>query len=79
MSSVNRSLAQALRSVLSAIARRLPFRSSHDATPDPLAEKLKGIRHEELEGEVTMRGQEGDGLAETIYRARPQNPLGKDF
>ena len=79
MSNVTRSLAQALRSVASAIARRLPFRSSHDATPDPLAEKLKGIRHEELEGEVTMRGQEGDGLAETIYRARPQNPLGKDF
>ena len=84
MSNVTRSLAQALRSVVRAIARLLPFRSSHDTTPDPLAEKLKGIRHEELEDEVTTRrqeaeGGEGDGLAETIYRARPQNPLGKDF
>ena len=84
MSNVTGNLAQTLRSVASAIARLLPFKSSQSATPDPLADKLKGIRHEELDGEETTRRQEGqggdrDGLAEIIYRARPQNPFDKDF
>ena len=89
MSQMLRSLLESLRRAVgmseAGCARRPPFQSRRGGTPDPLADKLKDIRYEELEDDETTRRQvakraaDGDGLAETIYKARPQNPLGKEF
>ena len=48
-----------------------------------LLEKLKDVRFDQHEDEATAQRQaipEGrDDLADTVYRARPQNPFSDDF
>lgn len=74
-----------LQSVRSVLGRWLPFLSSPSPPADPVAESLKGLNWASSEDEETTRRQadveptKGDGLATTIYHARPQNPFSEDF
>ena len=73
-----------LNKIIQAIARSLPGRKSARDGSDPLADKLTGLKLEEHEDEESVRRQSataerGDALGNTVFRARPQNPLSDDF
>ncbi len=80
-----RSLLKAFSRVKDIIVEWLPFLAGPNATSDPIADKLKDLNWVETEDEETARRQtadqtvKGDGLATTVYNARPQNPFSKDF
>jgi hypothetical protein len=61
----------------------LPFRRHTSDEGDPLADKLKDLNWVDTEEPASAERQSeaagGDGLAQTVFRARPQNPFGEDF
>ncbi len=67
------------------IGRWLPFMARPQAERDHVAEKLSDFQWVDTEDESTASRQaeaytsRGDGLAQTVFNARPQNPFGKDF
>lgn len=85
MSEEPRSLLKAFGRAKRRIVGWLPFLGRPSATSDPVADRLKDLNWVETEDEETARRQtadqavKGDGLATTVYNARPQNPFSKDF
>ncbi len=85
MSKVTQDLRKRLRRMKKAIGVRLPFKSGDHEAADPVADKLRDLNWVDTEDEETARRQtsdqavKGDGLATTVYNARPQNPFSKDF
>lgn len=85
MGSLSASLRNKLGSAWLAIAKLLPFLGRREDESDPVANKLKDLNWADTEEEASAGRQaagqspRGDGLAQTIYHARPQNPFDKDF
>ncbi|MDQ3706016.1 MAG: hypothetical protein M3437_12460 [Chloroflexota bacterium] len=85
MSDLSHSRNRVRRRVRLALQRLLPFRGGPEAEGDAVAEKLKGLNWVDTEEEASAGRQaaaqspRGDGLAQTIYHARPQNPFSEDF
>ena len=85
MSDLSRSLLDALGRARLALGRLVPFLARREAEGNAVAEKLKGLNWVDTEDEASAGRQaaaqspRGDGLAQTIYHARPQNPFSEDF
>jgi hypothetical protein len=68
-----------------AIGKLWPFLGRREDESDPVADKLKDLNWADTEEEASVGRQaagqapRGDGLAQTIYHARPQNPFSEDF
>ncbi|HEX8598626.1 MAG TPA: hypothetical protein VF952_08935 [Chloroflexia bacterium] len=85
MGNLSESLHHTLRRARLAIGNLLPFLAMREVESDPVADKLKDLNWADTEDDASAGRQangqapKGDGLAQTIYHARPQNPFGEDF
>lgn len=85
MSNLSQSLLDVLGRARLALGRLLPFLARSKADEGAVSEKLKGLNWVDTEDEASAGRQaagpspRGDGLAQTIYHARPQNPFSEDF
>ncbi|HEX8231371.1 MAG TPA: hypothetical protein VF826_18990 [Chloroflexia bacterium] len=85
MSELSASLHNTLGRARRAIGKLLPFLGTREAESDPVADKVKDLNWADTEDEASAGRQaagqapKGDGLAQAIYHARPQNPFSEDF
>ena len=85
MPGLSQSLTDLLGRARDAVGSVLPILARPEAEHDHVAEKLGDLKWVDSEDESTAsrqaegRANRGDGLGETVFRARPRNPFGDDF